>query len=89
MKILVTGIAGFIASNIASQLIKKGHKVIGIDNLSNGKKNNIWWGEDKRPSNTIFKKNFYLCGIYKHICIYRNWKFVAFHVRIFFNTGKI
>ena len=31
MNILVTGIAGFIASNIASELIKKGHKVIGVD----------------------------------------------------------
>ena len=41
MKILVTGIAGFIASNIASELIKKGHKVIGVDDLSNGKKLNI------------------------------------------------
>ena len=41
MKILITGIAGFIASNIASELINKGHKVIGIDDLSNGKKFNI------------------------------------------------
>jgi len=41
MRILVTGIAGFIASNIASELIRKGHKVIGIDDLSNGKKLNI------------------------------------------------
>ena len=41
MKILVTGIAGFIASNIASELIEKGHKVIGVDDLSNGKKLNI------------------------------------------------
>ena len=41
MKILITGIAGFIASNIASELINKGHKVIGIDDLTNGKKFNI------------------------------------------------
>ena len=35
-KILITGIAGFIGSNIADRLIKEGYKVIGIDNLSYG-----------------------------------------------------
>lgn len=41
MKILVTGIAGFIASNISIKLLELGHTVIGIDDLSNGKKSNI------------------------------------------------
>jgi UDP-glucose 4-epimerase len=36
MKILVTGIAGFIGSNLADRLIKEGHTVIGIDDLSAG-----------------------------------------------------
>lgn len=36
MKILITGIAGFIGSNLADRLIKEGHKVVGIDNLSYG-----------------------------------------------------
>lgn len=38
MKILVTGGAGFIASHIADAFIKKGHKVIVVDNLSSGRK---------------------------------------------------
>lgn len=36
MNILITGVAGFIGSNLADYLINKGHKVIGIDNLSYG-----------------------------------------------------
>ncbi len=41
MKILITGGAGFIGSNIADALIKKGHRVIVFDNLSSGKLCNI------------------------------------------------
>ncbi|MDO8572005.1 MAG: NAD-dependent epimerase/dehydratase family protein [bacterium] len=36
MRILVTGIAGFIGSNLAERLLKEGHTVVGIDNLSYG-----------------------------------------------------
>ncbi|MBL6991478.1 MAG: SDR family NAD(P)-dependent oxidoreductase [Bacteriovoracaceae bacterium] len=32
--ILVTGVAGFIGSNTASQLLREGHRVIGLDNLN-------------------------------------------------------
>ena len=41
MKAFVTGGAGFIASHIVDRLILKGHDVAIIDNLSNGKKENI------------------------------------------------
>lgn len=41
MKILVTGGAGFIGSNIVDRYIKLGHKVVIIDDLSNGKKENL------------------------------------------------
>ncbi len=34
MKIVVTGVAGFIGSHLAIKLIKAGHEVIGIDNLN-------------------------------------------------------
>ena len=41
MKIIVTGGAGFIGSNLVDALIDKGHDVIVIDNLSTGKKENL------------------------------------------------
>jgi UDP-glucose 4-epimerase len=40
-KILVTGGAGFIGSNLVSHLIEKGHSVIVLDNLSSGKLENL------------------------------------------------
>jgi UDP-glucose 4-epimerase len=41
MKALVTGGAGFIGSHIAEQLLRQGHSVIILDNLSTGKLSNI------------------------------------------------
>tara|TARA_B100000686_G_scaffold351625_1_gene450927 strand:- start:2665 stop:3657 length:993 start_codon:yes stop_codon:yes gene_type:complete len=38
---LITGCAGFIGSHMVDYILKKGHKVIGIDNLTSGKKINI------------------------------------------------
>jgi UDP-glucose 4-epimerase len=40
-KILVTGGAGFIGSNLVSRLVEKGHSVIVLDNLSSGKLENL------------------------------------------------
>jgi len=39
--IIVTGGAGFIGSHLVDALIKRGHRVVVIDNLSTGKKENI------------------------------------------------
>lgn len=41
MKILITGVAGFIGSNLAKKLLDLKYKVIGIDNFSYGEKRNI------------------------------------------------
>ena len=41
MKILVTGGAGFIGSNLVDVLMSQGHEIIVIDNLSVGKASNI------------------------------------------------
>lgn len=39
--ILVTGVAGFLGSNLAERLLAEGHRVIGIDNLSMGHLSNL------------------------------------------------
>ena len=41
MKFIITGGAGFIGSNLAKFLVKKGHKIIIIDDFSSGKMSNL------------------------------------------------
>lgn len=41
MKILITGIAGFIGSNLAKKLIESGASVVGVDNFLSGQKENV------------------------------------------------
>ena len=41
MKILVTGGAGFIGSNLVEKLVQLGHDVIALDNLSTGRLSNL------------------------------------------------
>ncbi|MDR1195388.1 MAG: NAD-dependent epimerase/dehydratase family protein [Endomicrobium sp.] len=41
MKVLITGGAGFIGSNIADAVIGNKHKAVILDNLSSGNKNNV------------------------------------------------
>lgn len=43
-KILITGVAGFIGSYVASRFIKEGYEVIGVDDLSNGRMENVPFG---------------------------------------------
>ena len=41
MKYLITGGAGFIGSNIAEELLRRGHQVRILDNFSTGSRENI------------------------------------------------
>lgn len=64
MKILVTGGAGFIGSNIVDELIEKKHKVVIVDNLATGNIKNVNKKAkfykvsvcDKKKIDDIFKK---------------------------------
>ena len=61
MSILITGVCGFIGSNLANTLIEKGDRIIGVDNLSRGSLQNIAGVKDNL--------NFHL--IETNICNYR------------------
>ena len=50
MKVLITGVAGFLGSHLAEKISKLGHKVIGIDNMMGGYEDNI-------PKNIQFHKS--------------------------------
>ncbi|MBA4852567.1 NAD(P)-dependent oxidoreductase [Emticicia sp. BO119] len=41
MQIIITGAAGFIGSNLAARLLNEGYSVVGIDNFSYGKHENL------------------------------------------------
>jgi len=45
MKVLVTGGAGFIGSNLVDRLLKDGHKVVVIDNESSDAHDKFYWNE--------------------------------------------
>jgi len=50
MKLIITGVAGFIGSNLTKKILDLGHNVIGIDNLS--------YGNLKNMESFINNKNF-------------------------------
>ena len=56
MKIGITGCAGFLGSHLVDNLLIRGHEVVGIDNLSMGKIENIQHNF-KHPSFIFFKND--------------------------------
>lgn len=56
MRILVTGVAGFIGSNLTSALLDRGHSVVGVDNLSQGELLNMA-GFSEHPAYEFHKED--------------------------------
>ena len=57
MKILVTGGAGFIGSNLCFRLAKSGHKIKVLDDLSNGRLENLDVNSVDFTEGSILDKN--------------------------------
>ena len=75
---LVTGGAGFIGSNLCKRLIKEGHYVVAIDNLSNGIKKNVQALEDN-PHFTFYQ--FDINNTIKLRGVFENHPFdIVFHM---------
>jgi nucleoside-diphosphate-sugar epimerase len=70
-KVLVTGGAGFISSNLVDRLIKDGYKVIVLDNLSGGKRQNL------NPKAKFYKVD--ICNLEKILPLFKGVDYV-FHL---------
>jgi len=62
---LITGIAGFIGSTLAHELVERGHDVSGIDNLSTGSLENI---ADIRSSISFLQADIQNLGAVRDVC---------------------
>ena len=70
MKVLITGVAGFLGSHLAQKLSTMGHEIVGIDNMIGGYEDNI-------PQNITFHKND--CCDYEKMHSYMKRVDVVYH----------
>ncbi len=70
MKVLITGVAGFLGSHLAQRLSTMGHEIVGIDNMIGGYEDNI-------PQNITFHKND--CCNYEKMHSYMKGVDVVYH----------
>lgn len=70
-KVIVTGVAGFIGSRVAEKFYREGYHVIGIDDLSGGKKINVPEGVEFIKADLADKKTMDLlpvrCDLILHL----------------------
>ena len=79
-KVLVTGGAGFIGSNLVDRLIEKGYKVVVIDNLSTGRKENL------NPKAKFYKID--ICSPKIRDIFYKERPKIVFHYAAQINVRK-
>jgi UDP-glucose 4-epimerase len=72
MRVIVTGGAGFVGTNLCKKLAELGHKVTSIDNYSTGKKENHIEG--------VRYENFDIRKIYSYKWIYNEHPDIIFHM---------
>ena len=75
MKIAITGVAGFVGSNLADALLANNHEVVGVDNFSTGHQNHILQHKENKKftfhkidlSNHFDKNIFANCDCIVHL----------------------
>ncbi len=71
MKACVTGVAGFLGSHVAEELVLRGHAVVGVDSMLGGSLDNVPPGVDFHPidccSLSGMKKAFAGCEVVWHL----------------------
>ena len=72
MKIIVTGGAGFIGSNLVEQLAKDGHKIIVLDNFSTGRRKNL---DNLKNKIKLIKCNLHIKGNWEKFFKNIDWVF--------------
>jgi len=72
MRIIVTGGAGFVGTNLCKKLIESGHEVTSIDNYSTGKIENHVEG--------VRYENFNIKNVYDYKWVYNQHPDVIFHL---------
>ena len=72
MRVIVTGGAGFVGTNLCKKLVELGHEVTSIDNYSTGKKENHIEG--------IRYENFDIRNIHDYKWVYNEHPDVIFHM---------
>jgi len=81
MKMLVTGGAGFVGTNLIKRLLNDGHEVVSVDNYSTGKKENI---QDGCTYHDYDLSSSHTLGIYVDHGSYPHWRDdeydVIFHI---------
>ncbi len=72
MRIIVTGGAGFVGTNLCKKLVELGHEITSIDNYSTGKKENHIKG--------VRYENFDIRNVYDYKWVYNEHPDVIFHM---------
>lgn len=65
MRVLITGVAGFIGMHVAKRFLENGHKVLGIDNLNNYYDVNLKKNRLKQLNNKNYHFSFFKIDIIK------------------------
>ncbi|HZK02865.1 MAG TPA: NAD-dependent epimerase/dehydratase family protein [Bacteroidaceae bacterium] len=79
MKILVTGAAGFIGSQLAIQLSRRGDQVVGLDNINNYYDIRLKYGR-LAECGIITEKKIFTPGKFYQSSIFHNYRFVKLDI---------